>query len=283
MYVRLAFAVAAHLDTEILAIDEVLAVGDAEFQRKSLAKMRDAARDGRTVLFVSHQMHTVADLCTSALFLQGGRLDHHGRRRDGDARYRATFDDFAVAQREAARRPGTGELRATRSQPERRVDSADDKVIEIDLDANPESSLPYYVSATSPTRTVPSSRSATRGSSAPGSTRACRTSSPSRSTISGCGRVDTRSTSSSAAPESWTRGRAAASSRCSRPALSRDGLRRRVRDRHPCSPTSATRRAEPGARLRRDGPNGSARNPTGAMRSESQASTAAARKRRAFR
>lgn len=147
MYVRLAFAVAAHLDTEILAIDEVLAVGDAEFQRKSLAKMRDAARDGRTVLYVSHQMHTVTALCTSALFLSGGRLDHHGSVESALTRYRATFDDFAVVQRDAARRPGTGELRATDVRTESSVDSADDKVIEIDLEANPESNLPYYVSA----------------------------------------------------------------------------------------------------------------------------------------
>ena len=66
MYVRLAFAVAAHLDTEILAIDEVLAVGDTEFQAASLAKMRDVAKDGRTVLYVSHQLHTVTALCTTA-------------------------------------------------------------------------------------------------------------------------------------------------------------------------------------------------------------------------
>src|SRR6478735_3723563 len=88
MYVRLAFAVAAHLDTEILAIDEDLAVGDAEFQRKSLAKMRDAAADGRTVLYVSHQMQTVLTLCTSALFLQAGRLAYQGDVNSAMAHYR---------------------------------------------------------------------------------------------------------------------------------------------------------------------------------------------------
>ena len=111
MYVRLAFAVAAHLDTEILAIDEVLAVGDAEFQRKSIAKMRDAAADGRTVLFVSHQMQTVMNLCTSALFLQSGRLAFQGDVDSAMANYRDSFDDYVVAQLEASRRPGTGELR----------------------------------------------------------------------------------------------------------------------------------------------------------------------------
>ena len=64
MYVRLAFAVAAHLEAEILAVDEVLAVGDSEFQARSLAKMRDVAADGRTVLYVSHQLATVSTLCT---------------------------------------------------------------------------------------------------------------------------------------------------------------------------------------------------------------------------
>ena len=78
MYVRLAFAVAAHLEAEILAIDEVLAVGDSEFQSRSLAKMREVAADGRTVLYVSHQLATVSALCTSAFYLESGRLRYHG-------------------------------------------------------------------------------------------------------------------------------------------------------------------------------------------------------------
>jgi lipopolysaccharide transport system ATP-binding protein len=147
MYVRLAFAVAAHLDTEILAIDEVLAVGDAEFQRKSLAKMRDAARDGRTVLYVSHQMQTVTSLCTSAIFLNAGHLDYHGPVDGALARYRATFEDFASVQRDAARRPGSGEIRATDVRMEGSYHAADDKVVEIDVEANPASDLPYFVSA----------------------------------------------------------------------------------------------------------------------------------------
>lgn len=72
--VRLAFAVAAHLEPEILMIDEVLAVGDAEFQRRCLGKMGDVARGGRTVLFVSHNMAAVEGLCTRALLLEEGRL-----------------------------------------------------------------------------------------------------------------------------------------------------------------------------------------------------------------
>src|SRR6266567_6893668 len=74
MYVRLAFAVAAHLNPEILVVDEVLAVGDAEFQKKCLGKMHDVAHSGRTVLFVSHNMAAVRQLCTSAMLLSGGRL-----------------------------------------------------------------------------------------------------------------------------------------------------------------------------------------------------------------
>lgn len=75
MYVRLAFAVAAHLDAEILLVDEVLAVGDAEFQKKCLGKMQDATRnEGRTVLFVSHNMEAVRRLCRRAILLERGRL-----------------------------------------------------------------------------------------------------------------------------------------------------------------------------------------------------------------
>jgi lipopolysaccharide transport system ATP-binding protein len=78
MYVRLAFAVAAHLEPEILIIDEVLAVGDAEFQEKCLGKMKDVSTQGRTVLFVSHNMAAIQSLCTTGLFLQHGELKAHG-------------------------------------------------------------------------------------------------------------------------------------------------------------------------------------------------------------
>jgi lipopolysaccharide transport system ATP-binding protein len=73
MYVRLAFAVAAHLEPEILIVDEVLAVGDAKFQKKCLGKMSDVAKEGRTVLFVSHNMSAVRSLCTKGILLQNGR------------------------------------------------------------------------------------------------------------------------------------------------------------------------------------------------------------------
>src|SRR4029077_20397100 len=74
MYVRLAFAIAAHLDTEILLMDEVLAVGDAEYQKKCLGKMDDAAQAGRTIVFVSHNMAAVQRLCGRGVLLQSGMV-----------------------------------------------------------------------------------------------------------------------------------------------------------------------------------------------------------------
>lgn len=83
MYVRLAFAVAAHLEPEILIVDEVLAVGDAEFQRKCLGKMEEvASKQGRTILFVSHNMAAIESLCGSALFLVNGRCAAQGNTSD---------------------------------------------------------------------------------------------------------------------------------------------------------------------------------------------------------
>lgn len=76
MYVRLAFSVAAHLDPEILVVDEVLAVGDAEFQKKCLGKMEDAStKEGRTVLFVSHNMDLIYNLCSKAIYLNQGKIE----------------------------------------------------------------------------------------------------------------------------------------------------------------------------------------------------------------
>ncbi len=78
MYVRLAFSVAAHLEPEILIVDEVLAVGDAAFQRKCLGKMKDVSGEGRTILFVSHNMEAVQKLCNKGIMLQNGRLIEQG-------------------------------------------------------------------------------------------------------------------------------------------------------------------------------------------------------------
>ena len=80
MYVRLAFAVAAHLDPEILIVDEVLAVGDAAFQKKCLGKMESFAQSGRTILFVSHNVEAVRTLCQRVIWMKDGRLHKDGDR-----------------------------------------------------------------------------------------------------------------------------------------------------------------------------------------------------------
>jgi lipopolysaccharide transport system ATP-binding protein len=87
MSVRLAFAVAAHLEPEVLLVDEVLAVGDAEFQRRCLGRMEDLSRAGRTVLFVSHQMQAVSQLCDDAIWLDKGQIVLEGPSSDVVARY----------------------------------------------------------------------------------------------------------------------------------------------------------------------------------------------------
>jgi lipopolysaccharide transport system ATP-binding protein len=91
MYVRLAFAVAAHLEPEILILDEVLAVGDAEFQKKCLGKMNEVVGQGRTVLFVSHNMQAVNNLCPRAIWLQNGRICANGDSKTVVNRYLTVF------------------------------------------------------------------------------------------------------------------------------------------------------------------------------------------------
>jgi len=99
MYVRLAFAVAAHLDPEILIVDEVLAVGDLAFQRKCLGKMSDVSGGGRTVLFVSHNMAAVEHLCRTGLVLQRGRLAFRGSAKEAVEHYaRSSAADGPAAQ-----------------------------------------------------------------------------------------------------------------------------------------------------------------------------------------
>jgi len=90
MYVRLAFAVAAHLEPEILLVDEVLAVGDAAFQKKCLGKMSDVAKQGRTVIFVSHHMPAITRLCPRAILLDGGRVRQDGHSHEVTVKYLAS-------------------------------------------------------------------------------------------------------------------------------------------------------------------------------------------------
>jgi lipopolysaccharide transport system ATP-binding protein len=114
MYLRLAFAVAAHLPAEILVIDEVLAVGDASFQKKCLAKMSEVASEGRTILVVSHDLSAIQRMCPRSVLLQGGRLTAEGATAEVLRRY---LDDAPEAARarewidlSSAPRSGTGEV-----------------------------------------------------------------------------------------------------------------------------------------------------------------------------
>jgi lipopolysaccharide transport system ATP-binding protein len=99
MYLRLAFAVAAHLEPEILIVDEVLAVGDASFQKKCLGKMEDVAKHGRTVLFVSHNMPAVAQLCEKAVWLENGRTHKIGFAEDIVKEYMAESQEQIAERR----------------------------------------------------------------------------------------------------------------------------------------------------------------------------------------
>jgi len=114
MYVRLAFSVAAHLEPEILIVDEVLAVGDAEFQRRCLDKMREVAQSGRSILFVSHNMQSIRNLCSECLVLKDGGILFRGKTHEAINHY---LTDNSVEAMEgevsfpkAAERYGTGEV-----------------------------------------------------------------------------------------------------------------------------------------------------------------------------
>ncbi len=111
MYVRLAFGVAAHLQSEILVVDEVLAVGDAAFQKNCLGKMKEVANSGRTVLFVSHSMSSVAALCNEALILDRGQLAYHGKVREAIDQYSRSFSSNQNTVVPEERRDGSGEYR----------------------------------------------------------------------------------------------------------------------------------------------------------------------------
>jgi lipopolysaccharide transport system ATP-binding protein len=98
MYVRLAFAVAAHLEPEILLVDEVLAVGDAAFQKKCLGKMGDVAKEGRTVLFVSHNMGAITNLCGRALLLDSGQILLVGHSEEVVSKYLSTISEYGKGE-----------------------------------------------------------------------------------------------------------------------------------------------------------------------------------------
>jgi lipopolysaccharide transport system ATP-binding protein len=115
MYVRLAFAVAAHLEPEILIVDEVLAVGDAAFQRKCMGKMGDVASQGKTILFVSHNMGAVVSLCNRAILLEKGSVIARGAVSDVAALYQSSLHSTVsdTSDLGSARHYGTGKARFT--------------------------------------------------------------------------------------------------------------------------------------------------------------------------
>jgi lipopolysaccharide transport system ATP-binding protein len=138
MYVRLAFAVAAHLETEILLVDEVLSVGDADFQRRCLAKMHDVATTGRTVVFVSHQMRSVENLCSRVILLERGRIAFDGSAPEGISRYlKQSVEEMGNVDPDS--RPGTGEIRVTQvSVPDQNLAVEDPKRIRFRLEQRSE-------------------------------------------------------------------------------------------------------------------------------------------------
>jgi lipopolysaccharide transport system ATP-binding protein len=127
MYVRLAFGVAAHLEPEILLVDEVLAVGDASFQKKCLGKMGSVVSEGRTVLFVSHNMAAISSLCTRGLLIDGGRIERSGTPQ-------AVIEDYLAKARKDASIPvgmrtdrqGNGRIRF------RKLSALNDRLEEVD-------------------------------------------------------------------------------------------------------------------------------------------------------
>ena len=135
MYVRLAFAVAAHLDTEVLMVDEVLSVGDAEFQAKCLGKMHDVAETGRTILFVSHAMSSVASLCTRGILLERGTIAYAGDIESTIDTYLSTVAVTPNDEEAQRRREGSGQLRFAHAAASQEIyDPDEQKVIEFSIE-----------------------------------------------------------------------------------------------------------------------------------------------------
>jgi lipopolysaccharide transport system ATP-binding protein len=146
MYMRLAFGVAAHLDPEILILDEVLAVGDAEFQKKCLGKMKDVAGQGRTILFVSHNMEAVRNLCQRAIWLKNGQLYKSGLAEDIVDAY---FHDLPTTHNFASSKAGYGldiqsiKLKNSQGKETRVFQPGDDLIVEIHYHAHTRLEKPY--------------------------------------------------------------------------------------------------------------------------------------------
>lgn len=144
MYLRLAFAVAAHLETEIMLVDEVLAVGDLQFRQRCLGKMREVGRGGRTVVYVSHDMSSIRQLCERVIWLDGGRVRDDGAAAEVTGRYEAAAyagaaDGAAAVERDPAEVAGRAiwishaELRDPTGRPTRTVDWGATVVLRLTL------------------------------------------------------------------------------------------------------------------------------------------------------
>jgi lipopolysaccharide transport system ATP-binding protein len=147
MYLRLAFAVAAHLDTEILLVDEVLAVGDASFQRKCLRKMDEVAGAGRTVVFVSHNMNAVTSLCRRALRIDRGRLVADGPVEDvvGDYLSELARAEYAFDSARHGLRIHRVILRNARGEATTRFEPGDDLIVDVSYEAAARIPRPYFL------------------------------------------------------------------------------------------------------------------------------------------
>ena len=152
MYLRLAFSVAAHLDPEVLFVDEVLAVGDAAFQKKCIGKMSDVAREGRTVLFVSHNMGAVRELCQRAIWLSGGKVQEDGSVEDVIQRYMRSATDSTFSYSNPAYDFKVDSVALRNSAGERTLtfEPGEDLTVEILFNARQRIRLPYiWLSITS--------------------------------------------------------------------------------------------------------------------------------------
>tara|TARA_Y100000782_G_C10186758_1_gene267095 strand:+ start:623 stop:1900 length:1278 start_codon:yes stop_codon:yes gene_type:complete len=139
MKVRLGFAVAAHLEPEILVVDEVLAVGDAEFQKKSLGKMQEVSRSGRTILFVSHNLGSVAELCTRAILLEDGTITYDSTPEKTISKYLITQKNnqnpYTAERKEELLKVIKVQVSSQQGAPETQFDLQDAITLEITIDA----------------------------------------------------------------------------------------------------------------------------------------------------
>ena len=155
MKVRLAFSVASHLEPEVLLIDEVLAVGDADFQKKCLNKMENVGQKGRTVLFVSHNMAAIENLCSRVIWIDNGQIKQDGQAFEVIESYMSSFvqtEKKGYNLRNTKTREGSGEIRydeiellTTDGQPQEILRSGDSVVVRIHYHAKEIIKTPYFV------------------------------------------------------------------------------------------------------------------------------------------